>query len=363
MDFAGLSQTDFLGVSCLRFDSLIDTYDTFQLSSIDLQKQARNLFFLSGANQNSLKGLLGSCSNIVTLDLLLSGEKGSRCSLPSLNHLNNLRNLSLNILKHDDNFEKEWKTLADFAQQHKQLSYLSLQFKNGDLTKENSKNITLFFDALQDSLTTLLLSFASAEVEEQCLENFAKNISNLQKLKSLYLDEDCIIKSLKTSMPCGLEELKLNLSDSDVKLFESIFKTTRKLTKLSLEVESFDKTLNFSKLFASLAELKDLELITAEFSKKNWNNLIKALPKLKNLEILKILSQNDKDQIEQIMKDHPNLKLMALGQIDPEFIFDDGEALRIIVRKGYFYNIDNLLSRFKVGFHLLYDSRYEIFYI
>jgi len=88
-------------------------------------------------------------------------------------------------------------------------------------------------------------------------------------------------------MPCGLEELKLNLSDSDVKLFESIFKTTRKLTKLSLEVESFDKTLNFSKLFASLAELKDLELITAEFSKKNWNNLIKALPKLKNLEILK----------------------------------------------------------------------------
>jgi len=352
-------------------------HDLFQLSSIDLQRQAKNRFFLSGANQSSFENLLKNCQNIVTLDLLLSGEKiyqHSFLTLPSLNHLNNLRNLSLKIFGHGSYFEEQWKTLADVARQHKKLCYLSLNFKYGGFTEENRKNIRLFFDALQDSLTTLLLSFGWIRVQEECLESFAKNISNLKKLKSLYLDNFSLVNLLKTSMPCDLEQLKLKLSDSkktETKLFESIFEATTKLTKLSLKVQSFDKTFNFSALFANLAELKDLELITSEISRKNWNSLIRTLPELKNLETLKIASKDEQfsledvelDQIQQIMKDHQTLKFLALGNLSSNSGTAQDQTLRIVVKKGYLYNIESFLCRFKQGFHILYNQNCEIFYI
>jgi len=162
--------------------------------------------------------------------------------------------------------------------------------------KAKSKNFGLFFDALQDSLNTLLLSFGNSQVDQESLKSFAKNISSLKKLKSIYLEKFWLIDSVKTSLPCGLEELALKLSDyegSTTKLFESIFKTTTKLTKVSLKVKSFDKDFDFTKVFSNQVELKDLELVSEMLSKENWKDLIRTLPKFKNLEMLKIARKDE----------------------------------------------------------------------
>jgi len=372
INFAGLSQTDFLGISYIggEFTYTVRELDNpLQLSSINLQQQSQNLFFLGGANQSSLNDLLQNCYNTISLDLTLSGEKENQCYLPNLDHLTSLRNLSIRIIKENKTFNKQWKTLANFAQKNQRLTYLSLKFESGSIAKGSCKNIGMFFEHLKDSLTTLFLSFANTKIEEEGLKIFSQSISNLKKLKSLYLNEPSLVDSLRTSLPCNLEELNLDIHENiTMKVLESICKAVPKLTRMLLSIESFDENMNFSKALSNLKQLKELELFPSDMSKKNWNAFFKAIPKLNNLEILKVASRGpacvflayiDEAKVQQIIKNHPNLKLVALGW---RYIYrPNQEALRIIVQKKYLYNIDSFLSGFKYG--LLDNLDYKISYV
>jgi len=375
VNLKGLSQADFVGISCSGDWHSPSLANPFQLSSIELQKQSKNLFFFEKATQSALKSVFESCRNIITLDLLLSGFKDDRGynfrrSLPNLNHLTSLRHLSLKIDYHNKGFENNWRTLTSFAQQHRSLTYLSLCIQSGYITKRNGQDIGLFFDALKDSLTTLLLSFGRTAIEEESSEVFSKSLCNLQKVKSLCLDmfddDSWLIEPLKALISRGLNELKLTVNGSVTKeVLESIFKEAPKLTKILLEVDSLEKNLNFSKAFSNLTGLNDLELVASDMSKKNWNDLVRVLSKLKNLEILKVASWDnefslvdiDEGQIQQLIKDHSSLKLAAVGQLYEEKI----QAIRITVQKNYLYNIDSFLFRFEEG--LIDNADYKISYI
>jgi len=368
INFGGLSQIDFLGISYRGGESsftLNALHDPLQLSSIELQQQSQNLFFLAGANQNCLSDLLKSCLNIISLDLILSGEKEDQRSLPNLNHLINLRNLSLKIIEYDKSFDKQWKTLANFAHKNQNLTYLNLKFESGSMAKGSCKNIGIFFEHLKGSLTTLLLSFEDIDLEEEISKVFLQSISSLHKLKSLYLNESSLVESLKTSLPCDLEELNLDVDENiTMKVLQMICKAAPKLTKMRLSVLNFEENLNVFKALSNLKGLKELEFVAYNLSEKNWKTLIKTLPKLNNLQILKVANwdpQNflvnvDEGEIQQIIKNHPSLKLVARGWRYPYT-----ETLRIVIQKKYLYNIDSFLFGFKHG--LLDNLDYKICYI
>jgi len=362
LKLTGLAQADFLGISCVKDESTVPLQDNIQISSLELQRQSKNIFFLGGANQSSLNAVIKSCQNITTLDLVLSGSSEYfDYSLPSLNHLINLKHLSLKIFEYNNSFGKQWKPVIDLAKYNQKLSYLSLCFKSGKITERNSKNIDLLLDALKDSLTTLLFSFRGGWIERGSYEDFAPSFSNLQKLKSLYLDNSYLSESLKPPMLCGLEELNLFLWKMSMKVLEPILKEAPKLTKLVLRGNSFDQNFNFSKAFAGNAELKDLELIVGAFPKRNWNALARALPQFQHLETLKIGSRDnefslvdlvDNGGIQEIIKNHPSLKLVALGYKDEK----NDYVVRSVAKRNYYYNIENFFCRFK---HDLLDNSFR----
>ncbi len=257
--------------------------------------------------------LLGLFEKISSLDVKFNRLQSD---YSSLGHLNNLKNLSLNITNAiylKDFLEYFHKNVTH----HVKLETISLKGKfMKELSKENSKALIRFFGVCSKTVRK-----ANFELKDECagsddyFADFYKFLSKLKHLQSLSLclsfadvcgevkQFEKIIKIISEMK--SLEELNFKIENDHFEDQKLILKFPSQLKKLSLRMVSYQTPCDLTKTLSPLSNLIDLELEFDVFNSQEFRKVILDLKKLRDLERFVLKEVEDFSSRDEILRMRP----------------------------------------------------------